>query len=110
MTSRPLDYFEDLVHHLQKESIFPRISGSKLRLEFNINAGAADEESKTEQEMTVRIEVLSVNERKNCVKFSYRDPVTKVDCPRPEAIRHFMSIRDAESLRMFCDTTFDDET
>ena len=79
-------------------------------LKFNINAGSTSEESKTEQEIQVRIEVLNVNERKNCVKFSYRDPVNKLDCPRPEAIRHFMSIRDAEDLRMFCDTTFDDES
>lgn len=53
-------------------------------------------------------EVLHVSEHKNCVKFSYRDPVTKLDITGTQAIQHFMSIRDAENLRMFCDTTYDD--
>jgi hypothetical protein len=96
------------VEHLNQKQIDYRISGSNLRLNFTTNLGNSAEESKEGQEVKVVAEVLSVNQHKNCVKFSYRDPVTKVDVTGAQAIQHFMSIRDAENLRMFCDTTYDD--
>jgi hypothetical protein len=43
------------------------------------------------------------------VKFSYRDPATKLDLPKSTDInQHFKEIRDSESLKMFNDATFDE--
>lgn len=54
--------------------------------------------------------MLRVNDDKSCVKFSYRDPETKVDLSSSnDIISHFMGIRNAEELRMFCDTTYDEQ-
>lgn len=82
MTSQPLDYFDDLVEYLHKQGIAYRISGSTLRLKFetSVNPPAQAEESKEAPPATnfkVDIQVLKVNENKSCVKFTYKDPVTK---------------------------------
>lgn len=107
MTSTALDYFDDLVEYLYSKQIDYRISGSNLRLKFTTNLPSQSEESKEEQPVKVDIQVLSVDDHKNCVKFSYRDVNSKQDVSSNAAIQHFMSIRDAPALRMFCDTTFD---
>ena len=58
----------------------------------------------------VDVQILKVNENKHCVKFAYKHPEKKTDLGNSnEIIKHFMSIRNAESLRMFCDTTFDEQ-
>ena len=108
MTSQPLDYFDDLVDTLHKKQIEYRISGSSLRLKFETRFGPTPaEESKEGKPVKVNIQVLKVNDDKHCVKFSYRDPATKRDISGPDAIKHFMSLRDCTELRMFCDTTFE---
>lgn len=62
------------------------------------------------QDVKVDIQILSVSENKSCVKFSYKDSSTKVDVSNNrDIINHFMGIRDAEELRMFCDSTFEEE-
>ena len=116
MTSQPLDYFDDLVDQLSKQNIAYRISGSNLRLKFTHKiggnpAGAEGEESKTSEgrDMNVDIQILHVSDNKHCVKFSYKDPATKVDISNnPDIINHFMSIRDNTALAMFNDTTYDE--
>lgn len=40
MTSPPLDYFDDLVSYLGEQNVAYRISGSTLRLKFNLKLGA----------------------------------------------------------------------
>lgn len=110
MTSEPLDYFDDLVNFLGKSKVDYHISGSTLRLKFETSfAAPPTEESKEDKKCKVDIQVLKVNENKNCVKFSYRDLATKLDISGAQTIRHFLSIRDCEELRMFCDTTFEGE-
>ena len=115
MTSSPLDYFDDLVEFLNKKEIPYRISGSNLKLAFTTQIGAASAGAEESKEAEVRevkcdIQVLKVNDNKSCVKFSYKDPVKKVDLnTSPDIINHFMSIRNEESLRMFCDTTYDEQ-
>jgi len=53
--------------------------------------------------------VLEVDEHKHCIKFSYRDPESKLDLPKASDVNaHFKMLRDHESLRMFNDTTFDE--
>ncbi len=90
-----------------------------MRLTFNTTIGGPVEESKEEaaaaqsqgKNVKVSIEILKVNDNKHCVKFTYKDPATKVDLngnTNPEIIKHFLSIRDEENLRIFCDTTFDE--
>ncbi len=116
MTSDPLDYFEDLVNYLQKDNVQYRISGEKLSVKFEIevanSTAASAEESKTEEaprKVKVVISILKVNENKNCVKFAYTDPTTKADLNKMHTIvQHFIKIRDAEPLRIFCDTTFEE--
>lgn len=111
MTSQPLDYFEDLVDTLSKKDIAYRISGSSLRLKFTTNLEVSPgEESKEGQQVKVDIQVLQVSEDKHCVKFSYRNPTNKRDISGPAAIKHFISFRDSEQLRMFCDTTFEGDS
>lgn len=92
-----------------------------MRLKFVTNiaapapaqAAGSEEEKKEEapkgREVKVDIQILKVNDHKYCVKFAYKDPVTKLDLQAsPDLVRHFMSIRDSTELRMFCDTTFDE--
>lgn len=116
MTSQPLDYFDDLVEYLHSQNVVYRISGCNLRLKFETQlaaAAAADGEESKEAEgrsVKVDIQILKVNDSKCCVKFSYKDPSSKGYLnEQSEAISHFMSVRDAPSLRMFCDTTFDEQ-
>ena len=47
MSGEPLDYFDDLVTHLEKKEINPRISGSSLRCNFveKIGGTAATDEA-----------------------------------------------------------------
>lgn len=99
-----------------------KISDTSLRLQFNTVLGGSNEESKAEEnkaaasesqgkEVKVSIQILKVNDNKHCVKFTYKDPVTKVDLngnKNPEIIKHFWQLRDAEELRIFCDTTYDE--
>ena len=115
MTSSPLDYFDDLVEFLNKKNTPYNISGSNLKLNFTSQIGTAASGAEESKEAEVRdvkcqITVLKVNDNKSCVKFSYKDPATKVDLnTSPDIINHFMSIRNEESLRMFCDTTYDEQ-
>lgn len=113
MSSQPLDYFDDLVEYLHTQNVAYRISGSSLRLKFETQMGARAETEETKAQegrpVKVDIQVLRVNDYKCCAKFSYKDPSTKIDVnEQSEAISHFMSVRDAPSLRMFCDTTFNE--
>ena len=119
MTSSPLDYFDDLTGYLDTKGAAYRISGSTVRLKYTTSiapqtqAPATEEENKAEappsREVKVDVQVLKVNDHKSCVKFSYKDPNTKLDLPAsPDLVRHFMQIRDSKELRMFCDTTFDE--
>ena len=114
MKSQPLDYFEDLVTYLNTKQIAHRISDSKLKLKFNtqLARAAASEEQKGDdtREVAVGIEVLKVDDNKHCVKFSYKDPATRLNLSTSrDIIQHFMAIRDAQELGFFCDTTFDEE-
>lgn len=125
MTSHPLDYFEDLVNYFDSVTKTAyRISGSALRLSFNAVLGgpgpaeeskedaAAASESSQGKEVRVSVQILQVSENKHCVKFTYKDPKTKSDLngnTNPEIIRHFLSIRDCENLKIFVDTTFDED-
>merc|ERR1711990_1105200 len=111
----PMDYFQDLVTYLQSKNIDYRISGSNLRLKFNttIAVDAEEEEGEeevkqAEQSVKVDIQCLKVNEHKNAVKFSYRDAETKRDVSSNAAVNHYISMRDAEALRIFNDTTYDE--
>lgn len=57
------------------------------------------------------IQILKVNDNKSCVKFSYKDPQTKVDIninDNAAVFNHFRNIRDDDKLRMFNDTTYDE--
>lgn len=53
------------------------------------------------------MEVLKVDDLKNCVKFTYRDPVTKHDIKNADTTMHFINMRDEAKLRIFCDSTFE---
>ena len=121
MTSQPLDYFEDLVNYFDSVTKTAyRISGSTLRLSFNTVLGGPAEESKENaaaasdvqgKEVRVSVQILKVSDNKHCVKFTYKDPKTKSDLDgntSPEIIKHFLSIRDSEELKIFVDTTFDE--
>jgi hypothetical protein len=123
MTAEPLDYFEELTNHLQGENVLYRIDDYKLKVKFEAQIPTSKravptEENKTEENKTeepamrnvkVVIQVLSVGENKNCVKFKYTDPQTKADMNKVNTVvEHFIRIRDALKLRMFCDTTFEE--
>ena len=114
MTSQPLDYFDDLVEYLSKKSIAYHISGSNLRLNFEQRIGGnteGAEESKQDEGKNVKvdIQILKVDDNKHCVKFSYKDPQTKIGVSNNlDILNHFKSIRDDETLRMFCDTTYEE--
>lgn len=86
--------------YLNSQQIAHRISGSHLKLNFTtqLAKAASSEEQKGEETRDVRvdIEILKVDDNKHCVKFSYKDPATKVDLGKSrDIIQHFMSIRDA---------------
>ena len=54
---------------------------------------------------------MKLESGKHCVKFSYRDPETKVDVninDNPAIYSHFLSFRDDVRLNMFNDTTYDE--
>lgn len=113
MTTSPLDFFDDFVLLLQKRKIKNNISGDKLKLTFNAFVGGSspEEESKDNngREVSVAVQVLRVDDQKNCVKFSYRDPASKKDVRKtPDIIEHFLSFRNAPELIMFVDTTFEE--
>jgi len=107
-----------------KCKVGPKISGSTLRLQFNTTLGgnkeesnadenaAAAEESKAQgKDVKVSVQILKVNDNKHCVKFTYKDPQSKVILngnTNPEIIQHFWQLRNADELRIFCDTTFDE--
>lgn len=102
MTSKPIDFFQDLVMYLESNGVAPRISGSSLRLKFDhtINEPTqAEEESKSDESgrsVLVDIQVLAVDERKSCVKFSYKDPSSKLNLRHtPGLINHFLGVRDS---------------
>jgi len=46
----------------------------------------------------------------HCVKFTYKNPSTKFEIRGNEVIEHFMLIRDHEKLRMFNDTTYEEQS
>ena len=53
--------------------------------------------------------MLNVAENQNCVKFSYRDPTSKLDLPKATDINvHFKGIRDSESIKCFNDLTYNE--
>ena len=57
------------------------------------------------------IQILKLESGKHCVKFSYKDPETKVDVTindNSAIYSHFKSLRDDERLKMFNDTTYDE--
>ena len=54
---------------------------------------------------------MGLENSKNCVKFSYKDPETKVDIninDNPAIFSHFRGLRDNDRLKMFNDTTYDE--
>lgn len=57
----------------------------------------------------VQCEILRVNAQKCCVKFSYLNPITKVDLYDSSSVQLFLNVRNSEELRIYCDTTFDAE-
>lgn len=101
MSSAPVDYFDDLNSFLNAKGVQHRVSGSTMKTKYM--ARLSDE-----TEVEVQIEVLRVSDSKNCTKFNFRDPATKVDINSAASIQHFMEVRDAQELRMFCDMTFED--
>ena len=101
MSEQPLDFFEELVNnYLEKKEVEYRISGYSLKVKYVTRLD--------EKDVRVIIQVLSVNETKWCVKFTYRDVTTKQDIRGNSPILHFMSVRDDAHLRMFNDTTYDE--
>lgn len=98
-TSAPLDYFSALVNHLNTTNTEYRISDKKLKLKIPITLSE-------NQAVQVAIRVLWVDEGKSCVEFSYNDAETKSAIMRTDKIIHFLSYRDADILKAFCDATF----
>lgn len=107
---------------MEKTNAQHRISGDKLALKFTATLGssqeadggaAAEEESKEDKpsrQVICKIAVLEVDEHKHCVKFSYCDPENGYDLPKSSEVNaHFKKLRDDESIRMFNDTTFDEQ-
>lgn len=115
MTSSPLDFFSEMVDYLKSKQIAHHISSESLRMNFIARIGSnasTEEESKEEssKEVKVDVQVLKVNENKSCVKFTYKDPTQKVDVRKTQdIINHFLSFRNADKLRMFVDTTFEED-
>lgn len=101
MTSTPVDYFDDLNSFLNNKGVQHRVSGTNMKTKYLTRL-------QDESEVEVQIEVLTVSDSKNCTKFNFRDPATKVDINNAAVIQHFMEVRDASELRMFCDTTFEE--
>merc|ERR1712060_48432 len=108
MTSDPMDYFQDLVTYLQSKNIDYRISGSNLRLKFNTTIAVDAEEEEGEEEVKQAEQSVKVNDHKSAVKFSYRDTETKRDVHSNSSMNHYIEMRDAEPLKIFNDTTFDE--
>lgn len=112
-----MEYFQDLNVYLASQGVQPDISGSTMRLKFDttISAGqqpVAQEESKEApagRNVKVDIQVLRVSEGKCAVKFTYKDPQSKNHLRQtPDIVNHYLGIRNAEPLKMFCDTTFEE--
>lgn len=98
-TSAPLDYFAALVDHLDKTGAEYRISGEKLKLKLRVVLGES-------QVVQVTVQVLAVSQGKSCVLFSYNDAESKSAIVRTDKTVHFLSLRDVEGLKAFCDATF----
>lgn len=85
--------------HLDSTNTEYRISDKKLKLKIPIILGES-------QAVQVAIRVLRVDQGKSCVEFSYNDAETKSAIVRTDRVIHFLSYRDADILKPFCDATF----
>lgn len=89
-----------------------------MRLKFNTTISAPQPEAQEESKeapagrpVKVDIQVLRVNEGKCAVKFTYKDPSPEAKThlrQTPDVVNHYLSIRNAEPLKIFCDTTFEE--
>ena len=107
-TAQPLDVFEHLHEKLNASSTEVSISGSKLKLHFLAEISSDAGES---TQARVSVELLSVSDRKHCVKFTYLDPEKKTELSakfRNGATSHFISYS-TDVLKSFNDTTFDEQ-
>jgi len=80
-----------------------RVSSNKLKIKYLESIG------KDGQVVEVHMEMLRVSDSTCCAKFGYRDPLIQADLYDHDTVKHFLSVRGNDNLRVFCDATFEAE-